>query len=386
MTILVVDDERNIADGIAYTLGEELDTDAEVYVCYGSQQAKEFAEKHFIDIIVCDINMPKQNGLSLCSDLLQSYPQMKTVFLTGYSDFSYAYEAMKLPDVSYVLKLENDDVLIRTVKEKIASIDEQHRKNAELICQRQLNRELSRQLGDLQLKHALTGEEKEYGDTVFLLICPAGETDGLTGIVRNAFNGSVAVLADEQYLLASIRSDESISVISERAKRLQQDLYERTGTYNTFILDPPCAQSADSRLQRLLKKSKKNGNALYFLDATEPDLPIDGGDDAVIASVAAYIDAHLGEDLSLALLASTVYYNPAYLSRKFKAVMGSNLHAYILARRMELARKLLVETDGFVQEIAAKCGFSNPTQFGMTFAKVNGCSPGAYRRNNPKHN
>ena len=43
MTILVVDDERNIADGIAYTLGEELDTDAEVYVCYGSQQAKEFA-------------------------------------------------------------------------------------------------------------------------------------------------------------------------------------------------------------------------------------------------------------------------------------------------------------------------------------------------------
>ena len=81
-----------------------------------------------------------------------------------------------------------------------------------------------------------------------------------------------------------------------------------------------------------------------------------------------------------------MYYNPAYLSRKFKAVMGSNLHAYILARRMELARKLLVETDGFVQEIAAKCGFSNPTQFGMTFAKVNGCSPGAYRRNNPKRN
>lgn len=220
MTILVVDDERNIADGIAYTLGEELDTDAEVYVCYGSQQAKEFAEKHFIDIIVCDINMPKQNGLSLCSDLLQSYPQMKTVFLTGYSDFSYAYEAMKLPDVSYVLKLENDDVLIRTVKEKIASIDEQHRKNAELVCQQQLNRELSRQLGDLQLKHALTGEGKGYDDTVFLLICPAGETDGLIGIVRNAFNGPVAVFADEQYLLASIRSDESISVISERAKRL----------------------------------------------------------------------------------------------------------------------------------------------------------------------
>ena len=40
MTILVVDDERNIADSIAGTLIAELNTDAEVRVCYGSQQAK----------------------------------------------------------------------------------------------------------------------------------------------------------------------------------------------------------------------------------------------------------------------------------------------------------------------------------------------------------
>ena len=75
-----------------------------------------------------------------------------------------------------------------------------------------------------------------------------------------------------------------------------------------------------------------------------------------------------------------VYYNPAYFSRKFKAVMGNNLRTYILNKRMELAKKLLVETDEFVQDIAAKCGFGNSTQFGMTFAKCNGCSPGAYRR------
>ena len=42
MTILVVDDERNIADSIAGTLIAELNTDAEVHVCYGSQQAKDF--------------------------------------------------------------------------------------------------------------------------------------------------------------------------------------------------------------------------------------------------------------------------------------------------------------------------------------------------------
>ena len=100
----------------------------------------------------------------------------------------------------------------------------------------------------------------------------------------------------------------------------------------------------------------------------------------MIAGIADYIDKHLNEDLSLVSLASAVYYNPAYLSRKFKMVMGSTLHTYILGKRMELAKKLLIETDGFVQDIAARCGFSNSTQFGMAFAKCNGCSPGTFRR------
>ena len=382
MTILVVDDERNIADGIAYTLGEDPEIDVEVHVCYSAQQAKEFAEKHYIDIIVCDINMPKQNGLSLCKDLLRSYPNMKTVFLTGYSDFSYAYEAMKLPDVAYVLKLENDGVLLRTVKEKIASVEELHRKNAEFICQQQLNRELSLQLGDLQLRQAIVEGEYDFCDASFLLMCFPCESGGLTEIVRNAFNGTVAICENDKYLVTAIRSDEDVNVVTERAKRLQQDLYEQTGDCSTFVFDPPCYQTADSRYQKLIKKRKGRNSALYFLDTADPDSPIDSRDDEVIASVAEYIDTHLDEDLSLAFLASMVYYNPAYFSRKFKAVMGNNLRTYILNKRMELAKKLLVETDEFVQDIAAKCGFGNSTQFGMSFAKCNGCSPGAYRRTN----
>lgn len=118
MTILVVDDERNIADSIAGTLIAELNTDVEVHVCYGSQQAKDFSATHYIDIIVCDIDMPKCNGISLCKSLLTSYPDLKIIFLTGYSDFSYAYEALKFPEASYVLKLEDDAVLLKAVHEK----------------------------------------------------------------------------------------------------------------------------------------------------------------------------------------------------------------------------------------------------------------------------
>lgn len=82
MTILVVDDERNIADSIAGTLIAELNTDAEVRVCYGSQQAKEFSATHYIDIIVCDIDMPKCNGISLCKSLFVIVSRSENYFFS----------------------------------------------------------------------------------------------------------------------------------------------------------------------------------------------------------------------------------------------------------------------------------------------------------------
>ena len=104
--------------------------------------------------------------------------------------------------------------------------------------------------------------------------------------------------------------------------------------------------------------------------------------DEIIESVKKYIDTHPGDDLSLTTLASTVHYNPAYLSRKFKAVVGENLHSYILGQRMKFAERLLIETDDFVQNIAKKCGFANSAQFGIAFTKLHGCAPMSYRRKN----
>ena len=131
-----MDDETNIADGIAATLRTGLEIDADIHVCYGTQSAKEYAAEHYIDLIVCDINMPKQNGLSLCRELLAQYPDLKIIFLTGYSDFSYTYEAMKLPDVSYVLKLEDDNVLLDAVRKKLRAQEEERHRRAELMRER----------------------------------------------------------------------------------------------------------------------------------------------------------------------------------------------------------------------------------------------------------
>ena len=381
MTILVVDDERNIADSIAGTLIAELNTDAEVHVCYGSQQAKDFSATHYIDIIVCDIDMPKCNGISLCRSLLASYPDLKIIFLTGYSDFSYAYEALKFPEASYVLKLEDDAVLLNAVHEKIGKVEEQRRRESELAFQVRLNDELSAEVNGMKLRRSIEENGEEYSERLFLFMIFSERKTGMANILRNTFGKDVSVFCKENGWFAAIPVPENANVAIERAKRLQQDIFERDGNYSVFAVDLPRGEKDGIRYSRLERFCDGNKNGCRFIgDGQEAKNVSEDCCDEIIESVKKYIDTHPGDDLSLTTLASTVYYNPAYLSRKFKAVVGENLHSYILGQRMRLAERLLVETDDFVLNIAKKCGFANPAQFGIAFAKLHGCAPMVYRR------
>ena len=383
MTILVVDDERNIADSIAGTLIAELNTDAEVHVCYGSQQAKDFSATHYIDVIVCDIDMPKCNGISLCRSLLASYPDLKIIFLTGYSDFSYAYEALKFPEASYVLKLEDDAVLLNAVREKIGEAEKQRRRESELAFQVRLNDELSAEVNGMKLWRSIEENGEEYSGRLFLFMIFSEPKTDMANVLRNTFGKDVSAFCKENGWFAAIPVPENVNVVIERAKRLQQVIFERDGNYSVFAVDLPRGERDGIRYSRLERLCDGNKDGCRFIgDGQEAKNVSEDCGDEIIGSVKKYIDTHLGDELSLTTLASAVYYNPAYLSRKFKAVVGENLHSYILGQRMRFAERLLVETDDFVSNIAKKCGFANPAQFGIAFAKLHGCAPMTYRRKN----
>ena len=217
---------------------------------------------------------------------------------------------------------------------------------------------------------------------LLFMIFSEAKTD-MANILRNTFGKDVSVFCKENGWFAAIPVSENVNVAIERVKRLQQDIFERDGNDSVFAVDLPRGERDGTRYARLESLCGGNKNGCRFIgDGQEAkDVSEDCGDE-IIGSVKKYIDTHLGDDLSLTTLASAVYYNPAYLSRKFKAVVGENLHSYILGQRMKFAERLLVETDDFVQNIAKKCGFANSAQFGIAFTKLHGCAPMSYRRKN----
>lgn len=99
-----------------------------------------------------------------------------------------------------------------------------------------------------------------------------------------------------------------------------------------------------------------------------------------IERACAYINEHLGEDLSLGRVSQAVYLSKSQLCAMFKALMGSTFNDYVRQRRLRLARSLLTATDRSIDDIADACGFNSSTYFATVFKGELGMSPSAFRQ------
>ena len=92
-----------------------------------------------------------------------------------------------------------------------------------------------------------------------------------------------------------------------------------------------------------------------------------------------YIDSHLGEDLSIAVLANEACLSPFHFARAFKAATGAAPHRYVTDRRIGYAKSLIGEGRLSLAEIAAICGFSSQSHLTRWFKRLAGTTPAAYR-------
>ena len=97
-------------------------------------------------------------------------------------------------------------------------------------------------------------------------------------------------------------------------------------------------------------------------------------------TVTAFIEDHLAESISLTSLAQLVRLSPFHFCRAFKQSFGLPPPRYHVARRIERAKALLVESAMSVTEIGYEIGFSETSAFSATFRKLTGTTPTAYTR------
>lgn len=113
--ILLVDDEPYVVDDLSISLPWAEMGFEQVHKAYSGYEALELLQRHPIDIVVTDINMPEISGIELIASIRNRWKHIRVVMLTGYAEFEYARKAIEEQASAYLLKPIANDQLIAVI-------------------------------------------------------------------------------------------------------------------------------------------------------------------------------------------------------------------------------------------------------------------------------
>ncbi|MCS7460666.1 response regulator [Paenibacillus doosanensis] len=129
--MLIVDDEPIICKGLRCTIDwEELGVEV-IGEAYDGEEALRLMEQEQADFLLSDIRMDGMDGLELAAQLRQRYPDTQMVLISGYEDFGYARQAMRLGVNDYLLKPVEVDELTKVVQKVADGIRSSENANGE---------------------------------------------------------------------------------------------------------------------------------------------------------------------------------------------------------------------------------------------------------------
>ncbi|QEG24526.1 helix-turn-helix domain-containing protein [Mariniblastus fucicola] len=92
-----------------------------------------------------------------------------------------------------------------------------------------------------------------------------------------------------------------------------------------------------------------------------------------------FIDANFTSTISMSHMAEIAGLSTTHFNQRFKSILQMSPSAYVLSRRIQMALKLLVETDYSISDVGATVGFYDQSHFTRRFKKIMGMTPNAYR-------
>lgn len=101
---------------------------------------------------------------------------------------------------------------------------------------------------------------------------------------------------------------------------------------------------------------------------------------AKMREIRSYLAEHCTEAFSLDALAEQFFISKYHLSREFKRIYGITPNAYVISKRITLAKRLLRYSDKNMEEISRLCGFYDSSYLNKQFKKSEGLSASDYRK------
>lgn len=122
MKLLAIDDQSVVLQLLRSQIKtEQLNLEC-LDMVTNTQSARRLFESCVYDIVLCDIEMPGEDGISFAKWVLDQYPAVKLIFLTSHMDFSYMKQAIAMHSFDYVLQPADEIELNQTIQKAIFEI------------------------------------------------------------------------------------------------------------------------------------------------------------------------------------------------------------------------------------------------------------------------
>ena len=427
--LLIVDDEPDVVEGLYNAFYNYEDLELDIFKAFSAYEALEILNTERVDIVLSDINMPGMNGLEMVRQVKARWPHSQVIFLSGYTEFDYIYQANQLEAVNYILKTEGYEKIAESLHKAVQRIRNQVRLSRLSESPLEFRHEF---LVSLLEYPDIGPEEPEYMIRNMNLSLDHRQAVCLMiGSITNAEDFSLReqsavypilqqltytyLLPRFEMILDEYRKNTFVFVLQPRpmdsvheadesqphpvkrikgiAEVMQDRFSEEAGINLSFVIwGKPvrlhCLGEAYKSCNRLILNSRTRGAGLIIArtgmfvapggaDGGKSNIAL--GDSQAIHMVREHISENLNKPLSLTALADLVHYNASYLSRIFKAATGMTLTSYITSMRIQRAQELLAQTNRKINSIAAELCFASPSYFNQTFRKYMGMSPLEYR-------
>lgn len=445
MRLLIVDDGHYVVEYMKHLLDWNTFGIDQIETMTNSIEARDMLTQNHIDILITDIRMPEVSGIDLLQHIHQHGLSTKVIILSGYSEFEYAQQGIRLGALDYLLKPVDKDDVEKAMSKAINNIAKT--RPAQSIVWENFDG-LAFLLSLLGHNGTLSKEYEAYttflGGRHFCCLKLEGFTQEQVSVIKYAVGDKLdrLVWATGTRLTAFIPEEAA----GELTIKLEQSfvsppflLTDRNMTrqifYRFFLNEdvhsedfiaifnhsPSCGdgESAGHIIKKYDHIRSRKQKVIFLMEIIRYAYLTDKDRDTsetvdwifnqlqypdelsstlmervsritnnkqmsiqtIIDKVQTYIEEHLSHGLSLDELGKVAHLHPVYFSKLFKQETGENVSNYISRKRLEKASQLLQDSELRVHDIAQMVGYKKNQYFIQLFKVEYGVTPYQYRRN-----
>ncbi|TVR69192.1 MAG: sigma-54-dependent Fis family transcriptional regulator [Spirochaetaceae bacterium] len=308
--VLIADDEKNIRTG----LGRALELDGySVFLAADGQEAIEMIEREEIDLVIADLKMPRLSGEELLRRIVQNYPTVPVIILTGHGTIETAVQAMRDGAYDFLTKPVSLDRLSLLAKRALSTRElviqhrhlqqelDQHRNTAAIIGKSNLMQrvlDVVRQVAPTKASVLITGESgvgkelvadaihrlSDRADKPLVKVHCAALSESLLeselfGHEKGAFTGAIGrkrgrfELANPGTIFLDEIGEINQSLQIKILRVLQEKQFERVGGEETLSVDVRIVSATNRDLREEIEKGRFREDLFYRLNVVNLHVP-----------------------------------------------------------------------------------------------------------------